>query len=156
MHSEVYTVLLTMMEQGSYTQVTARNAIGKVYGYQLITDAECDELMAKASELQVNASDGALLVRLVEVENAVKTLTEQVCAIKEAVEQGSTTVPDPQPGQTGAEDDPIDAVPGMSYRKDTYYRDPTNGEVYLCTVDVSYAGLPHEAVNVYFNWARKE
>lgn len=86
MHSEVYTVLLTMMEQGSYTQVTARNAIGKVYGYQLITDA----------------------------------------------------------------------VTGMSYQKDKYYRDPTNGEVYLCTVDVSYAGLPHEAVNVYFNWSRKE
>ena len=52
--------------------------------------------------------------------------------------------------------DPIDAVVGMSYEKDKYYRDPTNKEVYLCTVSVAYAGLPHEAVNVYFNWARKE
>lgn len=59
-------------------------------------------------------------------------------------------------GQTGAKMDPIDAVAGMSYVKDKYYRDPVNGEVYICTVDVAYAGLPHEAVNVYFNWARKE
>lgn len=156
MHNEIYTILITMMEQGSYTQVTARKAIGKVYAYRLITDEECDELMAKASTLDVNADDEDLLVRLVSLEESVKSLTEQISAIRQAVEQGGTTVPETQPTQTGAEDDPIDAVTGMGYQKDKYYRDPTNGEVYLCTETVSYAGLPHEAVNIYFNWVRQK
>lgn len=68
-----------------------------------------------------------------------------------------STVPKPEPGQTGEEMDPIGTVAGMTYTKDLYYRDPTNGEVYRCIKSVeSWAGLPHEGINIYFNWVRKE
>lgn len=156
MHSTAYTAMLQQMEAGAYTEVSAKNTLDDLYTRQRLTHDEYIELMDKANALATNTTDGETLTRIVELENNVKILQEQVSAIKTAVEGGSTAIPDIGPIQTGAEDDPIDAVTGMSYQKDKYYRDPTNGEVYLCTVDVSYAGLPHEAVNVYFNWARKE
>lgn len=156
MHSEIYTILVTMMEQGAYTQVTARNAVSKVYAYQQISDDEYEDLMSKADQLSVNTPDGNVISRIVSLEKSVEELQEQVSSIKHAVEEGSTNVPDTQPEQDGTEFNPIDAIAGMSYDKDKYYRDPTNKEVYLCTVSVAYAGLPHEAVNVYFNWVRKE
>ena len=155
-HTEVYTILYTMMEQGTYTRVTARDAISKVFAYQSITGDEYTELMEKANTLAANTVDGDTLARIVALETSLTELQKQVSAIKDAVEKGSTTVTDPVAEQTGEEMNPIDAVAGMSYEKDKYYRDPVNGEVYICTVDVAYAGLPHEAVNVYFNWVRKE
>ena len=155
-HTEVYTILYTMMERGAYTRVTARDAISKVFAYQSITGDEYTELMEKANTLAANTVDGDTLARIVALETSLTELQKQVSAIKDAVEKGSTTVTDPVAEQTGEEMNPIDAVAGMSYEKDKYYRDPTNGEVYICTVNVAYAGLPHEAVNVYFNWVRKE
>lgn len=157
MHSEIYTVLISMMDQGQYTVVTASQAISKLYAYQQITAGEYDALMAKAATLDVNSADGALLVRVVALERAVESLTGELAALKQAVETGSSTIPDPEPGQTGTEMDPIDAVAGMAYLLNLYYRDPTNGEVYQCVKSVGgWAGLPHEAVNIYFNWVRKE
>lgn len=156
MHSTAYTAMLQQMEAGAYTEVSAKNTIANLYARQMLTADEYSELMDKADTLAANSEDGDTLARIVAMEDNVKTLQEQVDAIKQAVEQGSSTVTEPSTGQTGAEFDPIDAVAGMSYEKDKYYRDPTNKEVYICTVSVAYAGLPHEAVNVYFNWARKE
>lgn len=156
MNSEIYTTMMEQMEAGTFTEVAAKKTINKFFARQQITEDEYDELMDKADTLATNTEDGDTLARIVALEDNVKALQEQVAAIKQAVEGGSTEIPDVGPTQTGAEFDPIDAVAGMSYEKDKYYRDPTNKEVYLCTVSVAYAGLPHEAVNVYFNWARKE
>lgn len=156
MNSEIYTTMMEQMEAGTFTEVAAKKTINKVFARQQITEDEYDELMDKADTLATNTEDGDTLARIVALEDNVKALQEQVAAIKQAVEGGSTEIPDVGPTQTGAEFDPIDAVAGMSYEKDKYYRDPTNKEVYICTVSVAYAGLPHEAVNVYFNWARKE
>lgn len=156
MNSEIYTTMMEQMEAGTFTEVAAKKTINKFFARQQITEDEYDELMHKADTLATNTEDGDTLARIVALEDNVKALQEQVAAIKQAVEGGSTEIPDVGPTQTGAEFDPIDAVVGMSYEKDKYYRDPTNKEVYLCTVSVAYAGLPHEAVNVYFNWARKE
>ena len=156
MNSENYTTMMEQMEAGTFTEVAAKKTINKLFARQQITEGEYDELMDKADTLAANTEDGDTLSRIVELESSVKTLQEQVSAIKQAVEGGSTVIPDVRPAQTGAEMDPIDAVAGMSYEKDKYYRDPTNKEVYICTVDVAYAGLPHDAVNVYFNWVRKE
>lgn len=156
MNSEIYTTMMEQMEAGTFTEVAAKKTINKFFARQQITEDEYDELMDKADTLATNTEDGDTLARIVALEDNVKALQEQVAAIKQAVEGGSTEIPDVGPTQTGAEFDPIDAVVGMSYEKDKYYRDPTNKEVYLCTVSVAYAGLPHEAVNVYFNWARKE
>lgn len=156
MNSEIYTTMMEQMEAGTFTEVAAKKTNNKFFARQQITEDEYDELMDKADTLATNTEDGDTLARIVALEDNVKALQEQVAAIKQAVEGGSTEIPDVGPTQTGAEMDPIDAVAGMSYEKDKYYRDPTNKEVYLCTVSVAYAGLPHEAVNVYFNWARKE
>ena len=156
MNSELYTTMMEQMEAGTFTEVAAKKTINKFFARQQITEDEYDELMDKADTLATNTEDGDTLARIVALEDNVKALQEQVAAIKQAVEGGSTEIPDVGPTQTGAEFDPIDAVAGMSYEKDKYYRDPTNKEVYVCTVSVAYAGLPHEAVNVYFNWARKE
>ena len=156
MHSTAYTAMLQQMEAGAYTEVSAKNTLDDLYSRQRLTHDEYIELMDKADTLATNTEDGDTLARIVTLEDNVKALQKQVAAIKQAVEQGGSTVTEPSTGQTGAEMDPIDAVAGMSYEKDKYYRDPTNKEVYVCTVSVAYAGLPHEAVNVYFNWARKE
>ena len=156
MNSEIYTTMMEQMEAGTFTEVAAKKTINKFFARQQITEDEFDELMDKADTLATNTEDGDTLARIVALEDNVKALQEQVAAIKQAVEGGSTEIPDVGPTQTGAEFDPIDAVAGMSYAEDKYYRDPTNKEVYVCTVSVAYAGLPHEAVNVYFNWARKE
>ena len=156
MNSEIYTTMMEQMDAGTFTEVTAKKTINKFFARQQITEDEYDELMDKADTLATNTEDGDTLARIVTLEDNVKALQKQVIAIKKAVEEGSTTIPDVVPTQTGAEFDPIDAVAGMSYEKDKYYRDPTNKEVYICTVDVAYAGLPHDAVNVYFNWVRKE
>ncbi len=156
MNSEIYTTMMEQMEAGTFTEVAAKKTINKFFARQQITEDEYDELMDKADTLATNTEDGDTLARIVALEDNVKALQEQVAAIKQAVEGGSTEIPDVGPTQTGAEFDPIDAVAGMSYEKDKYYRDPTNKEVYICTVDVAYAGLPHDAVNVYFNWVRKE
>lgn len=156
MNSEIYTTMMEQMEAGTFTEVAAKKTINKFFAQQQITEDEYDELMDKADTLATNTEDGDTLARIVALEDNVKALQEQVAAIKQAVEGGSTEIPDVGPTQTGAEFDPIDAVAGMSYEKDKYYRDPTNKEVYICTVSVAYAGLPHEAINVYFNWVRKE
>lgn len=156
MNSEIYTTMMEQMEAGTFTEVAAKKTINKFFARQQITEDEYDELMDKADTLATNTEDGDTLARIVALEDNIKALQEQVAAIKQAVEGGSTEIPDVGPTQTGAEFDPIDAVAGMSYEKDKYYRDPTNKEVYLCTVSVAYAGLPHEAVNVYFNWAYKD
>lgn len=156
MNSEIYTTMMEQMEAGTFTEVAAKKTINKFFARQQITEDEYDELMDKADTLATNTEDGDALARIVALEDNVKALQEQVAAIKQAVEGGSTEIPDVGPTQTGAEFDPIDAVAGMSYEKDKYYRDPTNKEVYICTVSVAYAGLPHEAINVYFNWVRKE
>ena len=156
MNSEIYTTMMEQMEAGTFTEVAAKKTINKFFARQQITEDEYDELMDKADTLATNTEDGDTLARIVALEDNVKALQEQVAAIKQAVEGGSTEIPDVGPTQTGAEFDPIDAVAGMSYEKDKYYRDPTNKEGYISTVDVAYAGLPHDAVNVYFNWVRKE
>lgn len=156
MNSIAYTAMLQQMEAGTYTKVVAKTTISNLYVRQMLTEDEYNALMDKSDDLAANTADGDTLARIVMLETNVKTLADVVDALKTAMEQAGETVIEPTTGQTGAEDDPIDAVTGMTYVKDKYYRDPTNKEVYICTVDVAYAGLPHEAVNIYFSWARKE
>lgn len=157
MNSTAYTAMIQQMEAGAYTEVSAKTTISNLYARQMLTADEYSELMEKADTLAVNFEDGDMLARIVALESSIKSLSDEVAAVKTAVEQGGGTVTEPPAGQTGAEMDPIDAVAGMTYTENLYYRDPTNGEVYKCIKTVEgWAGLPHEAVNIYFNWARKE
>lgn len=157
MNSTAYTAMMEQMEKGAYTEVNAKKTINKFLARKQITEDEYDDLMDKADALAANTADGNTLARIVAIESSVKSLSDEVAAIKTAVEQGGGTVTEPSTGQTGEEMDPIDAVAGMTYTENLYYRDPTNGEVYKCIKTVEgWAGLPHEAVNIYFNWTRKE
>lgn len=158
MNSIAYTAMMEQMDKGAYTEVSAKTTISNLYARQMLTAQEYNDLMDKADALAANTPDGDTLARIVALETALRELTEQVAVIRQTVEQGGTTVPDPEPGQTGGEDDPIDAVRGMTYYKGKYYRDPENGEVYQCFRDsdtdpgagVALAYLPHELVNLYF------
>lgn len=162
MNSTAYTAMAEQMEAGAYTEVNAKKTIANLYARQMITDDEYNDLMDKADALVANTPDGEVLTRVVALEKAVSTLQSEVAALKEAVASGGTEVPEPDPGQTGAENDPIDAVRGMTYYKDKYYRDPDDGQVYQCYRDsdtepgsgVALAYLPHELVNIYFYFTR--
>lgn len=162
MNSIVYNEMVRQMDKGAYTEVSAKNTISIFMARQMITEDEYNELMDKANELAANNADGDTLARIVALETAVDTLTAEVKAIKQAVQQGSTDVPEPEPGQTGGETDPIDAVRGMTYYKDKCYLDPADGQVYQCFRDsdtepgtgVALAYLPHELVNIYFHFVR--
>jgi hypothetical protein len=55
----------------------------------------------------------------------------------------------------GTLDNPFIAASGMTYYKDKYYLDETDGKVYLCTRDDTGNGtvlhyMPHDLVGVYF------
>lgn len=118
--------------------------------------------MDKADALAANTPDGDTLTRIVALETAVQEHEEKINLILETIEQGGSVVPEPEPGQTGGVDDPIDAVRGMTYYKDKYYRDPDDGQVYKCFRDsdtepgsgVALSYLPHELVNIYFYFER--
>lgn len=150
----VYQTIVNNINNGAYNKTTAKNIISNVFAQLQITSDEYTELMRLADNLPANVAEDETIVRITNLENSVKKLTELVDAIKKSVEEGSTTVTEPQPEHDGSEDDPIDAIAGMTYEKGKYYRDPENNEIYVCTETVAYAGLPHTAVNVYFNWVR--
>lgn len=162
MNSTAYLALIDQMEKGAYTEVSAKITIGNLYARQQLTAEEYNALMDLADGLAANTPDGDTLARLVALENTVVTLQKELDVLKEAVASGSTEIPEPDPGQTGAEDDPIDAVRGMTYYKDKYYRDPDDGQVYQCYRDndatpgtgVALAYLPHELINIYFYFVR--
>lgn len=57
----------------------------------------------------------------------------------------------------GTQDDPIPAARGMEYTYGSYYRDPEDGGLYLCSRTGAQPGdkvtlqfLPHELVGLYF------
>lgn len=162
MDSSAYTAMIDQINKGAYTEVSAKKTIVDIYARQQLTSEEYNDLMDRANALAANTSDGDTLTRIVALEIAVQTLNDEVQRIRETVEQGGGVVPEPEPGQTGGVDDPIDAVRGMTYYKDKYYRDPDDGQVYKCFRDsdtepgsgVALSYLPHELVNIYFYFER--
>lgn len=156
--SNLYDQMVEQMDKGAYTSVKARETINAFLAQQQISAEEYEALMEKARGLDVNPGNAEMILRVVALEETVAMLKKEVAAIKEAVSSGSTEVPEPDPGQTGTEMDPIDAVRGMTYYKDKYYRDPDDGQVYQCCRDsdtepgtgVALAYLPHELVDIYF------
>lgn len=162
MNSIAYSAMLEQIDKGAYTEITAKNTIANLYARQQLTTAEYTDLMDKANALAANTPDGDTLTRIVALETAVQEHEEKIKLILETIKQGGSVVPEPKPGQTGGVDDPIDAVRGMTYYKDKYYRDPDDGKVYKCFRDsdtepgsgVALSYLPHELVNIYFYFER--
>lgn len=65
-----------------------------------------------------------------------------------------------KPGESGTKEDPITAARGMEYQYGLYYRDPEDGQLYLCKRTGEAEGgkivlqfLPHELVGQYFEEA---
>lgn len=157
----MYDKLKEYMENGYYTIVQAQSIINNMYAQKQLSDDEYNELFEISKTLEANNVDDALNAQFNVINKHLKKLDEEIANIKQAIEEGGSTVP-PIEEADGSEFNPITAYSGLAYKKNLYYLDPTNNEVYKCIdrADITESGvvlynLPHELVNVYFNWVRK-
>lgn len=157
----LYEDLKQFIADKMYTIVQCQNMLNNYYKYKQLSDDEYDELMEMSKELEANNSDDELQVKFTVIDKRFESLEKEIANIKQAIEDGDSTVP-PIEEADGSEFNPIIAYSGLAYKKNLYYLDPTNNEVYKCIdkADITESGvvlynLPHELVNVYFNWVRK-
>ena len=157
----LYDDLKQFIADKMYTIVECQNMLNNYYKYKQLSDDEYDELMEMSKELEANNSDDELNARFSVIDKRFESLEKEIANIKQAIEDGDLTVP-PVEEPDGSEFNPITAYSGLAYKKNLYYLDPTNNEVYKCIDrdDITESGvvlynLPHELVNVYFNWVRK-
>lgn len=157
----MYNKLKEYMENGYYTIVQAQGIINNMYAQKQLSDDEYNELFEMSKELEANNVDDALNAQFNVINEHLKKIDEEIANIKQAVEDGDLTVP-PVEEPDGSEFNPITAYSGLAYKKNLYYLDPSNNEVYKCIdrADITESGvilynLPHELVNVYFNLVRK-
>lgn len=157
----MYEKLKEYMENGYYTIVQAQGIINNMYAQKQLSDDEYNELFEMSKTLEANNVDDALNAQFNVINEHLKKLDEEIANLKQAIEDGGSTVP-PIEEADGSEFNPITAYSGLAYKKNLYYLDPTNNEVYKCIdrADITESGvvlynLPHELVNVYFNWVRK-
>ena len=157
----MYDKLKEYITNGYYTIVQCQNILNNMYAKKQLSDDEYDELMEMSKELEANNVDDALNAQFIVIDKRFESLEKEIANIKQAVEDGDSTVP-PIEEADGSEFNPITAYSGLAYKKNLYYLDPSNNEVYKCIdrADITESGvvlynLPHELVNVYFNWVRK-
>lgn len=157
----LYDDLKQFINDKMYTIVECQNMLNNYYKHKQLSDEEYDELMEMSKELEANNSDDYLNARFSVIDKRFESLEKEIARIKQAIEDGDSTVP-PIEEADGSEFNPITAYSGLAYKKNLYYLDPTNNEVYKCIdrADITESGvvlynLPHELVNVYFNWVRK-
>lgn len=141
----LYDDLKQFINDKMYTIVECQNMLNNYYKHKQLSDEEYDALNAQFSVINEH----------------LKKLDEEIANLKQAIEEGGSTVP-PIEEPDGSEFNPITAYSGLAYKKNLYYLDPSNNEVYKCIdrADITESGvvlynLPHELVNVYFNWVRK-
>lgn len=160
--SVAFDAMTAEIEKGTYTEIEAKNAITVMYSKKMLSEDEYNTLMDKATELSANTSDGELNNRLVAIEESVANLKTEVEAIKQAIEEGGTVVPEPEPEADGSEFNPITAYAGMKYIPGKYYKDPNDGQIYKMREDLGNVppeGLrldyvPSQLVNIYFYFVR--
>ena len=157
----LYDDLKQFITDKMYTIVECQNMLNNYYKHKQLSDEEYDELMEMSKELEANNSNDELTAQFSVIDKRFESLEKEIANIKQAVEDGDLTVP-PVEKPDGSEFNPITAYSGLAYKKNLYYLDPSNNEVYKCIdrVDITESGvvlynLPHELVNVYFNWVRK-
>lgn len=157
----LYDDLKQFINDKMYTIVECQNMLNNYYKHKQLSDEEYDELMEMSKELEANNVDDALNARFSVIDKHFESLEKEIANIKQAIEDGDSTVP-PIEEADGSEFNPITAYSGLAYKKNLYYLDPTNNEVYkrIDRADITESGvvlynLPHELVNVYFNLVRK-
>lgn len=157
--SNLYTQMIEQMENGAYTSIKAQSTINAFLAQQQITEDEYNDLMERTKALDVNPGSAEMLLRISALEERVSGMENEIESIKEAVASGSTEIPEPDPGQVGGKDNPIEASRGMTYYKGKYYLDPEDGKTYQCIRDndsepgsgMALAYLPHELDGIYFS-----
>lgn len=157
----MYDKLKEYIQNGYYTIVQCQSILNNMYAQKQLSDDEYNKLFEMSKTLEANNVDDALNAQFNVINEHLKKLDEEIANIKQVIEDGGSTVP-PLEEADGSEFNPITAYSGLAYKKNLYYLDPTNNEVYKCIdrADITESGvvlynLPHELVNVYFNWVRK-
>lgn len=161
--SVAYEAMKNEMEKGTYSEVEAKKTLTTMYAKKMLTEEEYNDLMDIATGLNANTAEGEWRNEIVALKEAIDKNTQDIALIKQAIEEGGSTVPEPEQGADGSEFNPITATRGMVYYKDKYYTDPSkNNEVYLCFRDddknpgngVRLDLYPSQAVNIYFYFVR--
>lgn len=145
-----------------YTYVECITMLNNYYAHAQLTHEQYDELMEMSKELDANNSDDELQAKFTVMDKRFETIENEINNLKEAISSSGTVIP-PIDEPDGSEFNPITAYSGLAYKKNLYYLDQTNNEVYKCIdrADIPEDGvqlfnLPHELVNIYFYWVRKE
>lgn len=161
MTSVAYDTMKSEMQKGSYTEIEAKNVLTQMYAKKMLSDDEYNELMDSATELKANTDIGEWNNKFTALEERVKKNEEDIALIKQTMLEGGTEVPEPDLGSDGTEFDPITAYAGMLYMPGLYYKDPEDGQIYKARDTLPAEGeridvIPHNAVNIYFDYVRKE
>lgn len=161
MHSTAYEAMKNEMEKGTYTSIEAVNTINSMYAKKALSDTEYEELMDLAGSLSANSAEGEHKIALTALDERIKKVEEYVESIKTTIAEGGTEVPEPEPEADGSEFNPITAYAGMLYMPGLYYKDPEDGQIYKAGDTLPAEGeridvIPHNAVNIYFDYVRKE
>lgn len=161
----MYEKLKEYMKNGYYTIVQAQGIINNMYAQKQLSDDEYNELMEMSKTLEANNVDDALNAQFNVINEHLKKLDEEIANIKQAIEEGGSTVP-PITEADGSEFNPIEAYSGLYYKSGLYYFEYKNDnqiEVYKCRdlEDTQGDGkqlydLPSKLINVYFDWVRKD
>lgn len=143
-----------------YTIVECQNMLNNYYKHKQLSDDEYDELMEMSKELEPNEENDSEMDLSV-INQEIKKINERLDNIEQAMQDGGTDIPEVEEAD-GSEFNPITAYKGLYYKANLYYLDPTNNEVYKCRDMEATRGngkqlspLPHELVNTYFDWVRK-
>lgn len=161
----MYDKLKEYMENGYYTIVQAQSIINNMYAQKQLSDDEYNKLFEMSKTLEANNVDDALNAQFNVINEHLKKLDEEIANIKQAIEEGGSTVP-PVEEADGSEFNPIEAYSGLYYKSGLYYFEYKNDnqiEVYKCRdlEDTQGDGkqlydLPSKLINVYFDWVRKD
>lgn len=159
----LYDDIKQMIEEKVYTIVQCQNMLNNYYKYMQLTDEQYDELMELSKGLEPNNPNDYLDARFEIINQEIAAIKSRLETITQAIEGAGTVVP-PVEEADGSEFNPITAYKGLYYKANLYYLDPTNNEVYKCreteetlqSEGKQLTNLPHELVNVYFDWVRKE
>lgn len=157
----LYDDLKQYIQDKMYTIVQCQNMLNNYYKFKQLTDEQYEELMELSTELDANNSDDELNAKFTVIDEHFKTIEAEIENLKLAIEEGGSVVP-PVEEADGSEFNPITAYSGLKYKKNLYYLDPSNNEVYKCRdrEDIPEDGvalydLPNRLVNIYFDWVRK-
>lgn len=161
----MYDKLKEYIQNGYYTIVQCQSILSNMYAQKQLSADEYNELFEMSKTLEANNVDDALNAQFNVINEHLKKLDEEIANIKQAIEEGGSTVP-PLEEADGTEFNPIEAYSGLYYKAGLYYfeyKNKNQKEVYKCRdlEDTQGDGkqlydLPSELINVYFDWVRKD